>query len=347
MKKNKVILIGAINEGKIATCGETIKNQMLLEQFRYAFDEVITVDTLGWNKRPWILVKLLLVLMFCKNAKVVLSASRSVRYIIKFLYYVPLQKNIYFWVIGGNMANLLRDGIYELKFFKKLNLIIAEGESMVKELTEMGLENVIRIPNFKKINYLPQKKEYNEENVCRFVFLSRVHPDKGIPEIFSSAKVLNDKGYKDRFIIDFYGAIEPAYNDEFLQNISFLSNVNYKGFLNLNQNEGYDILSSYDVMLFPTYWDGEGFPGIFIDAFISSLPVIASSWSMNTDVIKDNETGWIISPHSTKELVNKMEYAINSVSDICRLSSNCRKEARKYDSRTVLSKQVLQEIGLL
>lgn len=230
MKKNKVILIGAINEGKIATCGETIKNQMLLEQFRYAFDEVITVDTLGWNKRPWILVKLLLVLMFCKNAKVVLSASRSVRYIIKFLYYVPLQKNIYFWVIGGNMANLLRDGIYELKFFKKLNLIIAEGESMVKELTEMGLENVIRIPNFKKINYLPQKKEYNEENVCRFVFLSRVHPDKGIPEIFSSAKVLNDKGYKDRFIIDFYGAIEPAYNDEFLQNISFLSNVNYKGF---------------------------------------------------------------------------------------------------------------------
>ena len=86
MKKNKVILVGAINEGNVATCGETIKNQMLLEQFKQAFDKVITVDTLGWNKRPWVLLKLLLVLIFCRNAKVVFSASRSVRHIIKFLY---------------------------------------------------------------------------------------------------------------------------------------------------------------------------------------------------------------------------------------------------------------------
>lgn len=347
MKKNKVILVGAINEGNVATCGETIKNQMLLEQFKLAFDKVITIDTLGWNKRPWILVKLLFVLIFCRNAKVVFSASRSVRYLIKFLYYVPLQKDIYFWTIGGNIVSLLNDGIYKEKMFKKLKLIIVEGESMLNDLTAMGFSNVINIPNFKKIEYVPPFKDKSLNGVRKFVFLSRVHPDKGIPEIFSAVKSLNENGYKDKFIVDFYGAIEPSYKDEFEHEISLFENINYKGFLNLKQNEGYDILSTYDVMLFPTYWDGEGFPGIFIDAFISSLPVIATQWSMNTDVIKENETGWIIPPHSTKDLIEIMKKTIDDMSEVSRLALKCRKKAEEYDSRQVVSKEVLQKIGLL
>ena len=29
-------------------------------------------------------------------------------------------------------------------------------------------------------------------------------------------------------------------------------------------------------MLFPTYWHGEGFPGIVIDAFVAGLLVVAT-----------------------------------------------------------------------
>ena len=56
MKKNKVILVGAINEGNTPTCGETMKNQLFVKRFNELFDEVITVDTNNWKKRPWVLL---------------------------------------------------------------------------------------------------------------------------------------------------------------------------------------------------------------------------------------------------------------------------------------------------
>lgn len=50
--KNKIILVGAINEGNEPTCGETMKNQLFVKRFEELFDRVITVDTSNWKKRP-------------------------------------------------------------------------------------------------------------------------------------------------------------------------------------------------------------------------------------------------------------------------------------------------------
>jgi glycosyltransferase involved in cell wall biosynthesis len=89
----------------------------------------------------------------------------------------------------------------------------------------------------------------------KFVFFSRVHPDKGCQMIVNCAKRLNDLGYKEHFLVDFYGAIDKDYKD-FPNIVSDVPNVSYKGFLNVQQNDGYDTLSAYDIMLFPTYWSG-------------------------------------------------------------------------------------------
>ena len=75
--KNKVILVGAINEGNTPTCGETMKNQLFIKRFNELFDKVITVDTLNWKHKPWVLMRLLFVLLFNRGAKVIISASGS------------------------------------------------------------------------------------------------------------------------------------------------------------------------------------------------------------------------------------------------------------------------------
>ncbi|MFR3494185.1 MAG: glycosyltransferase [Blautia sp.] len=54
--------------------------------------------------------------------------------------------------------------------------------------------------------------------------------------------------------------------------------IRYKGMVPFNQST--EVLKNYDALLFPTYYEGEGFAGTIIDAFAAGLPVIASDWKV-------------------------------------------------------------------
>jgi glycosyltransferase involved in cell wall biosynthesis len=56
---------------------------------------------------------------------------------------------------------------------------------------------------------------------------------------------------------------------------------------------------------FLSYWKGEGFTGVIIDAFIAGVPVIATGWNMNTEIIEDGINGFVIPPNDTVSLANK------------------------------------------
>mgnify|MGYP002239410386 CR=1 FL=1 len=71
----------------------------------------------------------------------------------------------------------------------------------------------------------------------------------------------------------------------------------------MKEETGYRTLCRYDIMLFPTYWYGEGFPGIVMDAYIAGLPLIASDWNINTEVITE-KTGIIIPPKDEESAVH-------------------------------------------
>jgi glycosyltransferase involved in cell wall biosynthesis len=69
-------------------------------------------------------------------------------------------------------------------------------------------------------------------------------------------------------------------------------------------------------MLFPTTWKGEGFPGVIIDAFIAGLPVIASNWNMNNEIIVDGVNGFIFEPNNCLALVEKMIFCLQNRKEI-------------------------------
>lgn len=344
---NKIILVGAINEGNVPSCGETMKNQLFVKRFNELFDKVITVDTLNWKKRPWVLARLFFVLLFNRGAKVIISASGAASYLISFLYYIPLKKNVYFWVVGGDLAKGIEKGIYNLKSLAKLNRIIVQGQSMVNDIAKFGLTNTLHVPNSKPIEYIPQIKRKLSGDKYRFVFLSRIHPQKGIKEIFEAIDILNKKGYANRFIVDLYGKMEPSFVKEFESYTSRLPNMKYNGFLNLTQSDGYKVLSSYDVMLFPTYWGGEGFPGVVLDANISGLPIIATDWNMNTEVIEDGKTGFIIPIHDSLSLATYMEKYINGEINLYEMRKYCIKHVKQYDYRNVISNDLMLKLNLI
>ena len=90
--------------------------------------------------------------------------------------------------------------------------------------------------------------------------------------------------------------------------------------------------------MFPTYWEGEGFPGTFIDCFASGLPIIATDWNYNAEIIKNNLTGYIYKRDSDNyNLIKEIKLSLENVEQINKMRKNCLKEYKKYNPQNVIN----------
>ena len=346
---SKLVFIGPMHLGEIPSAGDSMKNQLFLDRFVQVYDKVYTVDTAGWKKKPWILLKLACTLLIHPKAKVIISANPdSADKLIRIIRSLHLRNDVFYWVVGGSFHTMIQDGRFSSGTYTFLKGIFVQGKSMVVALTNLGLNNAVYVPNSKLITHYGAKEEKNDSRT-HFVFLSRIEEYKGCTDIIESVDALNKEGYQGRFDVTFYGnpSAYPEYEAKFTEMVNSHPEVFYKGLLNLRDVNNYDELAQYDVMLFPTYWHGEGFPGIVIDAYTASLPIIATDWNLNKDVIEDGVTGWIIPVHDTKALTEKMKYVIENPDVVKEFSQRCRERAGMYDSRNVLSEERLKELGVL
>ena len=89
-------------------------------------------------------------------------------------------------------------------------------------------------------------------------------------------------------------------------------------------------------MLFPTYYHGEGFPGNFVDAFNTGLPVIATDWLYNKDLIKDGENGLLIPIKNPEALCDAILKLYNDRQLHQQIALNNLKKAADYGPDAVL-----------
>ena len=115
----------------------------------------------------------------------------------------------------------------------------------------------------------------------------------------------------------------------------------------MNDNNGYDKLASYDLMLFPTYWTGEGFAGVFIDAFIAGVPILATEWAHNRSFLEENENALFIQPHDANAIAETILKCIKSEYDLDRMAVCSQKEAAKYNVVNVITEDLLKGIDIL
>lgn len=346
---SELVFIGPMHLGKIPSAGDSMKNQLFLDRFVQVYDKVYTVDTAGWKKKPWILLKLACSLLMHPRVNVIISANPdSADKLIRIMRLLHLRNDVFYWVVGGSFHTMIREGRFKYSTYSFLKGIFVQGQSMVDALYGLGLNNAVYIPNSKLISHYGEREE-KQDDKTHFVFLSRIEEYKGCTDIIEAVDSLNRDGYQGKFDVTFYGnpSAHPEYEARFTEMVNSHQEVGYKGILNLRDVKNYDELAKYDVMLFPTYWHGEGFPGIVIDAYIASLPIIASDWNLNKDVIEDGVTGWIIPVHDIKALTERMKYVIDHPAVVREFSRRCKERAGQYDSRNVLSEERLKELGVL
>lgn len=126
---------------------------------------------------------------------------------------------------------------------------------------------------------------------CRLVFLSRVEKEKGIFTLIEAMKKLG-AGYS----LDIYGPLNGIEK-------AVLNGMNYHYQGCVPAHEVPSVLSRYDLLVLPTTWDTEGYPGIIIEAYGVGLPVIATSVGAIPEIVEEGITGFLMPPSDCGALV--------------------------------------------
>ena len=342
--KPKLVFIGAVNHGNRALCGETAKNQALITHLSKLGCRIVMIDTFGWKRTPRVLLRVIYHLLVNRERTLIISAAtNSVYKLIKLIRIFPRKGIAYYFVVGGNFAQCMHNGRYSSEPYKLFTKIFVQGKQMVNSLQESGLTNVEYLPNFRSFPGSAGEVDYNgilgAHRVIKLVFVSRIHESKGVFLLLNAMEQANTKNYLlDRYTVEFWGPIDHTIEAHFRSRLESLPNAHYMGVLDTQSVHGYSTLSQYDAMIFPTHWVGEGFPGVVIDAFVAGLPILASKWNLNTEIIEDGVLGILFEPKDETALVQALVRVINDPELLRAMSHRCKEESLKYHTDSVLGR---------
>ena len=340
----KILYIATTADSRNRLAGETIKCRLLREYLREIENvELISVDTDNWKKHKLKLVFLIIYnFIFC-NSIVVSSADKGANIVLDFFRKINTKKNIYYFVIGGTLSKNIKEKNWNIETYKRLKHIYVEAKQLKLDLNSLNITNVDILNNFRKVNKFENK--YKKSKEIKFVYFGRVIREKGIEEAIKLVKKLEEN--KIECTLDIYGQC----NDEYLNKIKceFDEKIVFHGEIKPDCKTEYEILSQYDVFIFPTEYPGECLPGALIDCYIANLAVVASDWKYAREYILDNENGKIFEYKNYEDMYNKTLELIkeNSIEKYKKKSGelskkymldellNDFKEELKYDNKGV------------
>lgn len=340
MKRKKVIVCAHIGEGCQLLNGQTIKSKYVISALKnkYGADTIGVVDTHDFQRR--IFRTLISVIRGVRGSRnfVILPASRGLRVFAPVVSIVSLKHScrIHYIVIGGWLPEFLRVHKWLLRYLRTFHGIYVETESMVKKLNKLGLKNAFLLRNFKNVHMSAAKEKGTipeKSSTYKFCTFSRVMPEKGIEITCDAVEKVSEIRGREYISLDIYGQIESGYEKKFRSVINRCgSNIRYMG--SIQDKESADTLKDYDALIFQTYYDGEGVPGTIIDAFYAGIPVIASDWNFNSEIITDGENGVII--RDKRHLFDFLLNMDQNINGLKKMKGKCLLESRKYTEKEFL-----------
>lgn len=337
----KVCIIGHFGFAKSLYDGQTVKTQNVTFELekKLGVDEVLKIDTCGGKKVfPKLLINTIKAFRKCENI-IIMPAENGIQVFVPLSLLINklFHKKLHYIVIGGWLPEFLERKNYLSNQLKHYDRIFVETDSMKNKLQNQGFQNIIVMPNFKNIAILNPKELYYTSHepykVCTF---SRVMKEKGIEDAVEAVKAINDKSNRIIVKLDIYGQIEPEQKiwfDNLL--MSFPEYINYSG--TVLPNKSVDTLKYYYAVLFPTYYNGEGFAGTLLDALAAGVPVIASNWKFNSEIVLERKTGLLFSVFDTEDLRSKLEWALLNPQKWNEMKIFCLEEANKFLAGNVIN----------
>ena len=207
----KILFIGDCGNFKNTSNGVYAKNIQLFNRLKEVFVTLKHVNTNNWKKNPSVLLNVLRFIWQYRKKNIIISLNTYSSYkLIKIVKMLFPSIRLNYFVIGGILPNFISQlEMKQRECYSIVKWFMVESQEMKHKMELLGYKNVIHIPNFKKIAYIPEKS-IEIPVPFRFVFLSRIIPEKGCDLIIEATRRINKEIGEDKFIVHFYGKIEDS-----------------------------------------------------------------------------------------------------------------------------------------
>jgi glycosyltransferase involved in cell wall biosynthesis len=264
------------NEAKVGGA-IVLFEQLLTDLHQFGIDyEVIDLNYINYKNKviAYVNIAFDIIRKGIRHKQLFLNGSNNVLWLYGlpiFVLKVISQKSVIVRFFGGNFDEYFNTKVrivrWLLKWFlKRANVVFFEQRYQVEQFVDIN-PNTYWFPNVRSFPFLESlRSETLKQFENRFVFISHIRKEKGVDEILKVKKMLGNKIH-----IELYGPVLnytcPAGYEGIFKDV-------YKGAL--RSEEVVSVLSRHNVLLLPTFWEGEGYPGIIIEALAVGLPVIAT-----------------------------------------------------------------------
>ncbi len=221
--------------------------------------------------------------------------------------------------------------LYQRRDLKKSVAIHATSVKEKENLLKLGFTNpIVFIPNGIDISRIkPKTKKFNNK-FKNILFLSRVHPQKGIDLLIDAVKQLNSSNLKVTIAGDSHNDYVAVLKEKCRQyGISEL--IDFSG--GVYGDQKWALFQSADIFILPSY--SESFGIVVAEALATGIPVITTTGTP-WEELQTAHCGWWIDL-SVENLVVALTSAINTPSEeLKNMGMNGRKLVEeKYDIKTV------------
>lgn len=340
MKKYKIGIWGQFGDGGQIADGQAVRTTIITEELknRYGTNNIYVLNTNNWKKHPISFLLGTIKLNATSEKVVILPADNGFKVGVPIFNFTNklFKSKLFDVVIGGYLPSLLRNKPSYIGKLKKYEALFVQTINLKRDLEEFGFDNVRILSNLKRLNTVKSEEVSFEDNpYIKVCTLSRINEVKGINYAVAAVKNANEILGGEYIHLDVFGIISSDYQEHF-DNIlkENPTVVSYGGVLDYDKTV--ETLKDYFVMLFPTYYYGEGFPGNVVDAYNSGLPIIATDWLYNKDVIRNGYNGTLVPIKDTDSLCSAILDIYRNRIKHYEISMNNIKEAEKYKPDEVL-----------
>ena len=335
----RVCIIGHFGHGENLLNGQTVKTKIVTKEIvkELGKKEVSCIDTHGGVKALISAFRhALIALKYHKNI-IIMPAENGLRIFAPLLVLLNLlfHRKLHYVVIGGWLPEFLKKRKKLTKALMSFDGIYVETNTMRKALEAQGFNDVYVMPNFKDLNILKESElVYHHTEPYRLCTFSRVMKEKGIEDAVNAVKTVNEHFGRIVYTLDIYGQVDSAQTEWFNElKSTFPLYIKYGEFVPFDKSV--EVLKNYFALLFPTYYEGEGFAGTLLDAMAAGVPVIASDWRYNPEIVNE-KTGYVYPVHDNHAFVTSLISVGNNSDLLLSKKSDCLKEAEKYRAENVI-----------
>ena len=182
--------------------------------------------------------------------------------------------------------------------------------------------------NWRNFRWFPNTRdieppdEIRRGEVSNLIFVARLHMDKGLAEALDACRHLPENCHLNVF--------GPGMSNTDFSLFDGHPRATYGGVL--DPTDMPRVISEHDLLLYPSYYRSEGYPGVILEAFQCGVPVVAAKMGGVPELVEHEESGLLIEPRSAAEVRAAIERLLEDPRLYRRLCEGARRRGDYFRS---------------